>query len=333
MTNRTKTAEAHTAAAEALSGSGPFVITSHRRPDGDALGSSLALLQWLRARGAQAVCVNSDGVPEPYPFLPLSDQVLRNVPDGLTARTAIVVDTPDVARAAIEDGVLDQADTVVNIDHHPDNACFGNINLVDVSASSAALLVWELLAGLPHPAGSPLHPGIAAALYVGTMTDTGCFRFRNTDARTMKACAEMVALGAEPSGLATAVYGEQPAGRLRLLGLIIAGIETVFDGRVALSTLTDEMRRLAGDSGEAIEGIASYGRLIRGVEVSVLLREEKGGIRASLRSAGSVDVNDVARRLGGGGHKAASGVMLSGDTIQTARGRILAAVKATLEDD
>jgi phosphoesterase RecJ-like protein len=164
------------------------------------------------------------------------------------------------------------------------------------------------------------------------MADTGCFRFTNTDARTLAVCADLAGRGADPSRIATAVYGEQPKERLKLLGLILSRIETSPDGRVALLVLTDEMRAAAGDSGEAIESIASYGRLIRGVEVAVLLREEGEGVRASLRSAGAVDVNEVARRLGGGGHRAASGAMLDGETIGSARARVLSAVSATLEN-
>jgi phosphoesterase RecJ-like protein len=319
------TAEPLARASEAISGEGPFLITSHRRPDGDALGSMLALLHWFRAREAVVVCVNSDGVPEPYPFLPLSDQVLRLLPEGFAPGVAIVVDTPGASRAAVDEGALESAGLILNIDHHPDNALFGDINLVDTSASSAALLVYEMLPKTPA-----VH-GMADALYVGAMTDTGCFRFANTDARTLRACAELTDMGADPSRLATAVYGEQPVGRLRLLGLILSSIEISPDGKVALLVLTDEMREAAGDSGEAIESIASYGRLIAGVEVSVLLREVRGGIRASLRSAGRADVNLVAKRLGGGGHRAASGIMLEGDTLESARDKILPAVSSTLQ--
>jgi bifunctional oligoribonuclease and PAP phosphatase NrnA len=307
-----------TKALEALAGSGPFLVTSHRRPDGDALGSMLALLRWFGHRGREAVCVNADGVPEPYTFLPSSEEVLDKVPTPFAARTVVVIDTPDPARVAVDPAVLAGAELTVNIDHHPDNTMFGGVNLVDVSASSAALLVYETLSE-----NLPADPDIAVALYVGIMTDTGCFRFGNTDARTLSACADLARRGAVPSTLATKVYGQQPLGRLRLLGLMLAGTETFCDGRVAVSELTDEMRAGSGDSGLAIENAASYGRLVAGVEVAVLLREETGGIRVSLRSAGEVDVNKVARLLGGGGHKAAAGLMLAGRDIESAKRELL----------
>lgn len=313
--------KSRTKAAEVLRRQGSFLITSHSRPDGDAIGTMLALEHWLESRGSRSVCLLPDGVPEPFTFLPHADRVVRELPSEFAADAAVVVDTPDPGRLSGGADTLSSAGPVVNIDHHPDNTLFGDINLVDVSASSAALLVYELL----RPLGG-MDADAAASLYVGAMTDTGCFRFGNTDARTLSACAELAALGARPAELASLVYGGQPVGRLRLLGLILSGVEVSRDGRVALLTLTDEMRRATGDSGEAIESIASHGRLIRGVEVAVLLREEPGGIRASLRSAGEVDVNEVARRLGGGGHRAASGAMLKGDTMESARLRVLSAV-------
>ena len=149
--------------------------------------------------------------------------------------------------------------------------------------------------------------------------------FYPADARTLRAAADLVVLGASPAGLANAVYGEQPLGRLRLLGMVLSTTETELDGQVAVSMLTERMKGDTGSTGEDIEGMASFGRLVRGVEVALLLREENGHIRASLRSKGAVDVNAVARRLGGGGHKAASGVLLDGP-IDSARERLLEAV-------
>ncbi|MEA3409579.1 MAG: DHHA1 domain-containing protein [Candidatus Eisenbacteria bacterium] len=325
MDGLTKTAaESRRKILEALEGPGPFVIASHGRPDGDALGSALALKLWLEGRGRRAEVVNSDGVPDPFGFLPSADRVLLEVPHDLIGCTVVVLDTPVTSRAALADDVLSRADLVVNIDHHPDNTRYGDLDLVDPSASSVALIIYELLADTGE-----FSVAISSLLYTGAMTDTGGFRFGNTDARTLRAAAELVALGASPAGLANAVYGEQPLGRLRLLGLILSTTETEFDGKVAISVLTERMKRDTGSTGEDIEGMASFGRLIRGVEVALLLREENGSVRASLRSKGAVDVNAVARRLGGGGHKAAAGVRLEG-SIESARERLLEAVAETM---
>jgi phosphoesterase RecJ-like protein len=321
----TKTAaESRRKILEALEGAGPFLITFHRKPDGDALGSGLALGLWLEARGKRVEVVSSDGVPDPFGFLPSADRVLTETPPDILGFTAFVLDTPDAPRAALAEGVLARAALVVNIDHHPDNTSYGDVNLVDASASSVALIIYELLAD-----AGELSADVSSLLYVGAMTDTGGFRFRNTDARTLRAAGDLVALGASPGDLANAVYGEQPLGRLRLLGKVLSTTETELDGRVAVSVLTERMKSDAGSTGEDIEGMASFGRLIRGVEVALLLREEDGRIRASLRSKGVVDVNAIACRLGGGGHKAAAGVLLEGP-MESARERLLEAVAETM---
>ena len=325
MNSLTKTtAESRRKILEALEGPGPFLVASHRGPDGDALGSALALKLWLEGRGRRVEVVNGDGVPDPFGFLPSADRVLLETPSDLLGCTAFVLDTPVVSRVALAEGVLERASLVVNIDHHPDNTGYGDVNFVDSSASSVALMIYELLADTGE-----LSAAVASLLYAGAMTDTGGFRFGNTDARTLRAAAELVALGANPAGLATAVYGEQPLGRLRLLGLVLSTTETELDGKVAVSVMTEFMKSDTGSTGEDIEGIASVGRLVRGVEVALLLREEDGRIRASLRSKGAVDVNAVARRLGGGGHKAAAGVVLDGP-IESARERLLEAVGETM---
>lgn len=313
---------------ECLLAGRPVVIASHRRPDGDALGSSLGLLDWLEARGVRAVVVGADGVPEPYGFLQRAGEVRDEVPADISDFTLAVLDTPSPARAAVPAHVFRRASCVIDVDHHPDNALFGDINLVDVSASSVALLIYELIrsaGGTPRPSG-------AEALYTGVMTDTGCFRFGNTDARTLEAAAALVRLGAGPAALANSVYGEQPVGRLHLLGKVLESIEIAAGGRVAVSALTREMKEQTGCTGDEIEGVASFGRLVRGVEVAVLLREENGRVRASLRSRGGVDVGAVARSLGGGGHSSAAGVVLAG-SLEDARSTVLGAVERSLRGE
>jgi phosphoesterase RecJ-like protein len=314
-------------ALESLQGEGPFLITFHGRPDGDALGSALGLRLWLESAGRNALVVSSDPPPEPFRSLPSADRVLAGAPQHLEGHTAVVLDTPDLSRAGIDSSVIRSAASVVNIDHHPGNERFGDVNVVDTTASSAALMVYEILRG-----AAPLDADAASALYVGVMTDTGGFRFGNTDARTLRAASELVDLGASPSELANRVYGEQPLGRLKLLGAVLSTTETDLNGMVAVSTLTEEMKRATGSTGEDIEGLASYGRLVNGVQVAVLLREEGENVRVSLRSKGLVDVNAAARLLGGGGHSSASGALLDGP-LDCARERVLAAVSEVIAEE
>jgi len=300
------------------------VLAAHRKPDGDALGSMLALARWIEGRGGRATVVCPDGVPDPYGFLPGAELVAREFPADPSGAGLVVLDTPLMARTGAPAEIFEQTSPVINIDHHPGNEEFGDANLVDTSASSAALLVYEIL----EPLGG-LTAEIASLLYAGVFTDTGGFRFGNTDARTLGTAAKLVDLGADPALTARMIYGEQPLGQLRLLGLVLASAETILDGRVAVLTMTDAMRRETGSTGDEIEGLASYGRLVEGSQVAALLRELNGAVRVSLRSAGPVDVNAVAASLGGGGHRAAAGVVMDGSLAEV-RERLAEAVAAFL---
>jgi phosphoesterase RecJ-like protein len=305
----------------ALEGPGPVLITGHVKPDGDFLGSALGLAGWLESGGRSAVVVSTDGVPSPYGFLPGADRVVKEFTVDAAGRTAVVLDTPSLARTGAPAGYFERAERLINIDHHPDNEDFGDPVLVDPTASSVALLVSEILA----PSARPMDAAAATALYTGILTDTGGFRFTNTDSRTLRAAAELAALGARPSETARAVYGSLAPEELKLLGFVLSSIETELSGRVSVLTVTDDMRARAGVTEEGIEGLASHGRRVEGTEVAVLIREEGGRVRISLRSAGSLDVGSVARSLGGGGHRAAAGLVLDGP-VAAARERIVSAI-------
>lgn len=307
-----------------LEGEPGFLITFHLRPDGDALGAGLGLALWLRGRGAEVRVVSPRGVPAQYRSLPGADTVDPSFPPQ-APEILVVLDTPELRRTGIAERSVADARLVMNVDHHPDNAMFGQLNLVDSDASSTALLVYEILSQSEHQIGAD----VASLLYVGVMTDTGGFRFGNTDARTFGAAAALVDLGANASLLATRVYGEQPLGRLKLLGMVLASAQRALDGRVSVMYLTEDMATATGADGDEIEGLASYGRLLEGVQVALLLREEQSRIRVSLRSNGDADVNLIAGRLGGGGHRAAAGAVLDGP-MSRARSVVLAAVEEGL---
>jgi len=309
----------------ALEGSGPFLITGHLNPDGDSLGTALALAAWLRGRGEPAHVVSVGGVPGSYGFLPGAHSVTSEFPPDHGDPVAVIVDSPTLVRVGAPDRYFDRARLVVNIDHHPDNTGFGDAAFVDPTASSAALLAFEIMRG----AGAAFTREIAGLLYVGILTDTGGFRFANTDARTLRAAAELVAHGARSAELASEVFGALASGELRLLGLVLSSVESIAGGRVTLLSLTDRMRGDARATGDGIEGLASFGCLVRGSEVAVLLREDGRSVRASLRSNGGVDVGGIARSLGGGGHGGASGVLLDGP-LSEARTRILSAIEKQL---
>lgn len=308
----------------ALRSEGPFLIASHTSPDGDSLGSSLALAMMLRARGARCVVVAVGGVPEPYGFLPGAGAVVVGYPADWTG-ALVVLDTPEVGRTGVPPSIVASARPIVNIDHHPGNTRFGDASLVDYTASATALLVHEVLAAdgyVPAADGATL-------LYAGILADTGGFRFSNTDARTLAAAARLVELGAEPARISEAVYGRMPLSRMKLLGLVLSSARTLLDGRLAVLVITEAMKAAAGTDGEDIEELASYGRLLEGVDVAVLLREEGARVRASLRSVRGADVGRIAAGLGGGGHGAAAGAVLDGPLGEATR-RIALAVSDTL---
>lgn len=309
----------------ALDGEGPFLVTGHVKADGDFLGTALGLAGWLRARGRSVAVVSRDGVPRPYGFLSGAGSVVTEFPADPSGRTAVILDTPTPERTGAPPGYFDPVNLLINIDHHPDNTGFGGAAYVDPSASSVALLVFEVL----EESAAPIDEASATALYTGVFTDTGGFRFPNTDERTLRAAGELVARGAGPARVAREVYESLSPSELRLLGLVLSSAETALDGRVSILSVTDEMRAIAGTAEDGIEGLASYGRSVSGAEVAVLFREQGPDVRVSLRSGGGRDVGAVARELGGGGHGAAAGVVLEGP-MSAARERVVSTLKRRL---
>ena len=309
-----------------LTSSGPFLVVSHRRPDGDAIGASLALAAWLGAQGKDVTVWMPDPVLANYRFIRAVRDIAKSLPEDLSNTIVIFVDSPDVDRAGDASARFAHARMIINIDHHTGNTEFGDLNLIDTTAAAAALIVLELM----EEAGVDPGPEIASLLYVGLLADTGGFRHGNTDARVLAAAGRLVEMGADPAELFRNVFGELPSGQIHLLGLVLSSLELELDERVSLMFLTDEMRKNAGVCEETLEGLATHGRLIRGVQVAVLLREESGATRVNLRSVGAVDVNAIARTLGGGGHKAASGATVDAP-IDVARGIVLSAIRSALD--
>ncbi|MCD4690878.1 bifunctional oligoribonuclease/PAP phosphatase NrnA [bacterium] len=315
-------AELRWAIAERVRGSDDLLVVSHRRPDGDAIGSCLAFCRWASAEGVRARALLEDGVPENYRFIRAANDVLTEPPADLSRTTLVVLDTTDMSRVGACANALEVGSGVINIDHHPDNKMFGDINYVDPSASAAALLVQELI----EDAGGTIDLETASLLYVGLIADTGCFRYSSVDARTMAAAARLVTAGADPHALARGVFAELPYAQVRLLGLMLSGMELLFDGRLALSVITDAMRRTAGACSETMEGLPGYGRMVAGVRVAALVRETPDGARVSLRSSGATDVREIAALFGGGGHRAAAGAVLD-CSVDDASARVRKAVE------
>jgi bifunctional oligoribonuclease and PAP phosphatase NrnA len=281
-----------------------ILVISHVRPDGDAYGSTLGLALSLQAMGKDVQVVNSDGLSPLFGFLPGSKSLSEKVPTPEPDRLIIAVDCADMKRLG---PVFDQWQRTpdVNIDHHISNPGYASLNLVDAESPATAQVLFEIMTALKWP----LTAGVAANLYVGIMTDTGNFRYRQTTARTFEVASKLVAAGADPTDLAEACYQSYRAERLLLIAEIFKAIHFTNNNRVAWFCLTPEMYVRSGAIPDETEGLIEYLQAVKTVEVAFLLETLPDGLtRASMRSRGTVDVQRICQEFGGGGHKLAAGL-------------------------
>lgn len=285
---------------------GPFLVATHRNPDGDAIGSLLAMTRALRQAGRDAVMWHPDtpAVPDDLTFLLRDGEtVLHELPADLPARALIVLDCATAGRLAdLPTGALGRY--VVNIDHHHDNGRYGDLNLIDGSASSTAQMVVQLLDAVEWPLTSE----VAEPLHVGLVTDTGRLSYSNATPEAFRTDARLVETGIDVAAIARRLYENTPIEQARLMGIVYAKAQVLLDGRLVVAVL--ELEDFAAAGTDDADGAAEALRGIRGAEVGALVRTvHGGGIRASLRAASDrVDVSLIARAEGGGGHRAAAGV-------------------------
>ena len=286
-----------------------FLVTAHIDPDGDAVGSCLGLAHALRHLGKKGDVVLDSPVPATLAFLPGAD--LIRGPEGSAGRyrAAFVLDSPSLERIGSVARCLAQGARIAVIDHHRGNEGFGDVRLVNPESSATAELVYDLIELLRVPVSAE----IAECLYTGILSDTGGFRYANTSAGTLRIAARLVERGARSSVVAEALYATKTAPSLRILGLALASLETKGAGRIGAMTISREMFEQAGAAPEDADGIVQYAKALAGARVGILIQEvAKDEIRASLRSDGTVDVNQVAALFGGGGHRNAAGLRVRG---------------------
>jgi len=300
-----------------------FLILSHVDPDGDAIGSSLGLAWALRAIGKTVVVVNDSPLPDSLRFLPGSEWVKQPADAGRVFDAVFVLDCSSLDRAGkAAAGLVAPGAAVANVDHHAANDGFGDPRLVNVEASATAELIYEILDAY----GAMLSPEVAECLYVGLASDTGAFRYQNTTPRALRLAARLVEHGARPSTAADALYGRKSEASLRILGLALASLEKRAGGQVGALTISRDMFDRAGATPEDADGIVQFAKSLDGARVGVLIQEiAPGEIRMSLRSDGTVDVNQVAGLFGGGGHKNAAGARVHGE-LSRVRGDVLEAL-------
>ncbi len=291
-----------------------FVLTSHARPDGDAIGSALACSEILRAMGKEAQVVLSDSVPRIYESLPFADKVVQAERINGEYDAAIILECDSIQRTGL-DGFENQF--VINIDHHLSGRPFGNVNWIDPNAVATAEMVYRIA----REAGVEVSPEIATCLYTGVLTDTGSFVFEGTNEHTFALARELVLAGADPARCARNVYFGHSTAKMRLLGAALSHLER--EGSLAWFWVTQEEMERFNAKEEDCEGLVNYALSIYDVQVAILLRElTDGRIRVSLRSKGEVNVALVAEQFGGGGHECASGCSLAGP-LPDALSRIL----------
>jgi len=286
-----------------------FVLASHEKPDGDALGSMVAMHGLLRALGKEsAMFISPSDLPlaDEYRLFAF-DELIREAPPDIISRTVVFLDCGNVDRNPA--GVLRDGAHLLNIDHHHDNTRFGTLNHVVPEASCTAEIVWDLMHGLEVPPSAK----VAEALYVGLITDTGRFMYENTTPRAHVMAAELIEAGVDVPDVYRRLYEDMPAGRLALLALALGRIQRFDEGELALVALSAEDFASVGAQESDSEGVIDHLRALRGTKVAVLVREVLRGERAgqrkvSLRATdGEVDVSVIARAQGGGGHTRAAG--------------------------
>jgi phosphoesterase RecJ-like protein len=303
------------AAAAELRKARSVLITGHVSPDGDCVGSCLAVALALRAMGKEAVVYSEDSVPYNFAFLPGAGTVVNKIPRVKSFDHTLILDLSEKSRVGAR-FPWNKAGFIINVDHHATGEGLGSIRVRDAGASATGELVYMLLKSL----GAKFTPDMATNLYCAILTDTGSFHYSNSTRRAYDIAGRMVEAGALPWDVASRIYEAEPVERITLLGLALNTLTVSCSGRLATLAVTNEMYKKTCGTSDMTDQFVNYARSIRGVEVAIFLRElPDGSFKASMRSRGAVDVSAIGVRYGGGGHKNASGAVLPGPLASARR--------------
>jgi phosphoesterase RecJ-like protein len=302
-----------------------FLITAHERPDGDALGSELALCHMLRGLGKEVTVYNQDRTPENYDFLPGSGGIVHQLPPLEPFEVAFILDCSELDRVGKESARIGTIPNLVNIDHHISNGGFCDLRLIDPQASSTGELIFRLVRDM----GLSVTGEMATCLYTAILTDTGGFRYGNTRRGALLAAADLVADGADPQWISENVYEADSPARIRLLAAVLPTLTLEEWGRVGSLVVMQKTLADAGALPDHSEGFVDLPRSIRGVEISIVYAElPDGSFKLSLRSKGNFNVERVARAFGGGGHTNAAGCRVAGELSEIRR-RVIEAIRTS----
>lgn len=312
---------------QAIKENNSFLITSHQDPEGDSIGSQLAMAEMLRQLGKRCLIINSDKPPKRYEFLKNIQQIILPSCEAYDFDVVLVLDCPVPERVKDVQKII-RGKTIVNIDHHISNRNFGAVNYVQPKASSTGEIIYGLIGKL----GCRLNKDLATYLYLAMLTDTGGFRYSNTTPLTLRAAARLLDYGVSPKEMYERIYESHSLASRRLLALCLGTLKVSADGNIAWMRLTKSMFKKTGAVGHDAENFANYARFVNGVKIAALFSDDTktGYTKVSFRSnAGWADVNKIATRFGGGGHLSASGCLLKG-SIAVVEKKILAEVKKAL---
>ena len=311
--------------AAALRKSDSILLVNHVGPDGDTLGSTLALALALEGMGKRVTVASEDKVPSSFAFLPGADRIVSDLPPDRAFDVTVTMECSTLDRCGrFADAVL-RTPLIITIDHHESHTPYGHLDYWDPTAAA----VGEMTADLVRELGVGLTPPIACALLTAVATDTGVFRFATVRPRTLRLAADLIEAGARLSDIVTHVYEQRTPAANRLLGYALLRMVVTADGALAFSTLSEAVRRAAGALPEDGSGIVGVLRAMRGVKVAILFTESPEGIEVSIRTRDGVRANAIAEPLGGGGHAGAAGCTLPGP-MDEAVARVLTAVEAEL---
>ena len=285
-----------------------FLITSHARPDGDSIGSQLAMAYALDALGKESRIINADRAPDHYYEFPGLDriEIVPDVPADATADTVIVMECGDLTRTGVRGF---EGRYIINIDHHAGNRMYGAVNWFDISAAACGEMVFDVIRSL----GVPLSLEIATHIYLAILTDTGSFHHSNITPRTFDICRQTVEAGVNPAAMARRVFDSNSFGKLKLIGALLDSMQLVDQGRLAVLYMDDAMLAACGCTYNDTEGVINLPLTAREIQAVVFFKASSAGdVRVSMRSKYDVDVRMVANQFGGGGHKNAAGFTVIG---------------------
>ncbi|WP_457600187.1 DHH family phosphoesterase [Hydrogenivirga sp.] len=304
---------------------GSILILTHENPDGDALGSAMALYLFLKKMGKNVFVGCKDRIPHFLDFIPHSDEVIR-IPDGKFYDVGIIVDSAGFYRAGAEVKVAKR----VRIDHHVGGEFYGRYDYIDPKAPATASLIYELISAWDE---TKIDEEIATCIYAGLATDTGFFKYSNTNEYTFELAKRLVHYGADPNYVYRMFSERESINKMKLISKVLGTLTLYEDGLVAGIVIYDRFFKETGTDYSDSEGLVNYPRSIEGVEVAFALIEkpDEGVWKVSLRSKVNADVSKIAERLGGGGHKYASGAKIRANSSEEALDKLLSEIRKQLE--